>query len=409
VALYVGLVVFPVVLSITTAAYLQGVELQLLSFEHDGRMARTGLALLQQEMQTSTRLLSESNMDVIPSDSVHPGVAAALAGDTVLALERGELGLDAALYLMDADGAVRSARRSASEPVLRTLEARAGYEAVFYLRGVRAAATDPNLGPETLSAGLMAQLQVLDGGVAVGLPGGRGALVPLRTAPGSTSGNVAMLAMPTSPRPASLTGVFALLAGAVAVGLIFLRIGTLGGYRKPVTGTQRLSTEFLVTSVPLVLAMIALVLVVIRFRADLASEGATLLTRELAVATSLGPGTPVSQIQRVTTFDATRLAGSSTYPASSTLPPGPALSRISSGLVTPGHRVVSGRIPVAGNDVVYAAVEEDDGSILVLSEPEHMDELRGFTARMGALGILLLLLLMLYPQASSRALRQSRL
>jgi hypothetical protein len=403
VVLYALLVVLPVVLAITTAAYLHGVEIEALWLEQDTRMAETGLALLQREMELQAPGLLAAASPVSRWDETNPAVQAALAGDTVLTLEQGEEDLEARVYLWKARGSIGTAGIGVGQPVVWALERDAGYESAIYLRGARAVGSDIDFGPDSLAPRTVRAMATPLPDQSVQVPGALGALVPLRTGAGGTTGSVALLAHPSTPRADHFAAGALPLALIVAAGLILLRMAAVspGSRRRDEDGGR---TEFIVTSIPLLLSMAFVVLVVVHFRSDLEGYTTDFLARELAVAARMGPDLSAEDLARVTGADATILRSGQVE--SSSLPPGLVLSRLPAEIPGEFRGTIWGRVSVPGDDVLLSAREREDGSALVLSEVHPRAALLQFTGRMGGLGILLLLLLLLYPKASALALEE---
>jgi len=400
---YLALLVLPVSLCIWTGAYLHRVQLHGLWFESDAQIARTGLGLLRLEMdRATTQLMESATLDPAP-DTANPAVRGALAGDTVLALEPGASGLDAALYVPTEEGGIRRGRREVSEPVLTVLEGSIGYEAVIYLRGRRRAATDAGLGPDSLTNAVRRRLAVLTEGVPLTLRDRRGALVPMATSGQGTLPNVVIMTAPSRPRRSSLARPFALAAGSLAFLLLGLRLFTLGRLGGQFTTRESVWVERALTLVPLFIALTSLVLVVDRYHEDVDRDAVEDLSRGLVVARTMDPSAPAAQVRSVTGYHASVLADGELQ--ASTLPASWIRAELPSRLGPPGPGVQSGRMEQEGISIAWAAESRADGTTLALTRFQDPTELRAFTMRIVGLGFVLILLVLLYPAASEAVAR----
>jgi hypothetical protein len=83
--------------------------------------------------------------------------------------------------------------------------------------------------------------------------------------------------------------------------------------------------------------------------------------------------------------------------ASSTVPDGPILQGVRTLVGPPQGRTVTGRLDVQERPVAFAARRGEGDEILVLTHEPNAAAVRAFTLRLGGLGLLLLVLVLLFP------------
>jgi hypothetical protein len=321
-------------------------------------------------------------------------------GGTVLLLEPGDGDLNVALFTRGAEGDPLSARAGVGGPVTRTMAQVAGYEVALYLDGNRQAVTDSSFGPELLDQGTTRRVRILLDGVPLRLEDGRQAALVPRAAPRQGDTHLIALTAPASPRRRPLTRPFALLALGLMGGLLILRTATWGGPLEPRTAGGKRWVDRALGVVPVVIAMAAILNVAARFNDDVTRYTEDTLARELAIAGTLGPEAPAASIRRVTGYHATRLVGGEVV--ASTLPPGPLRDRVRDLEIPAGGGTVTGRLGMGEITFAFAAGPTESGTTLVLSHRPDGSTVRGFTYRLGGLGLLLLVLVLLFPAYEQR-------
>ncbi len=393
--IYLGMVVLPVGLAIWTAAYLHRLELQGVWFEADARLARTAIELVEREMEAAGPALARGAGPAGEVGTSSWAAQAASAGGTVVILEPGIRDLFVALYMPGDSGGVSMARAGVGLPVARTMASVAGYELALYLDGTRQAVTDLSFGPETLDPGVTRRVRVLMDGIPFRLEDGRRAAMVPRTAPLAGDTHLMALAAPASPRRRPLTGPFALLALVLMGGMLTLRVVTWMGPLVPRSRWGRRWADRALGVVPVMVAMAAILNVAARYRDDVERYTEDTLARELALAETLGPAVEASILGEVTGYQATRMKGGRV--ASSTVPDGPILQGVRTLVGPPQGRTVTGRLDVQERPVAFAARRGEGDEILVLTHEPNAAAVRAFTLRLGGLGLLLLVLVLLFP------------
>lgn len=393
--IYLGMVVLPVGLAIWTAAYLHGLELQGVWFEADARLARTAIQMVEWEMDAAGPALARGAGPIEGADPSPWAARAASAGGTVVILEPGVRDLFVALYMPGDSGGVSMARAGVGLPVARAMASVAGYELALYLDGIRQAVTDLSFGPETLDPGVTRRATVLMDGIPFRLEDGRRAAMVPRAAPRAGDTHLMALAAPASPRRRPLTGPFALLALALMGSMLALRIVTWMGPLIPSSRWSRRWTDRALGVIPVMVAMAALLNVATRYRDDVERYTEDTLARELALAGTLGGEVMASRLGEITGYHATRLAGNQV--SSSTLSDGPVLESIREMVGPAPGRRVTGRFEAQGRTVAFAASRGEADETLILTHETDSTAVRGFTLRLAGLGLLLLVLVLLFP------------
>lgn len=394
------MVVLPVGLAVWTGAYLHRIELQGVWFEADARLARTAIRLVEWEM---TSALPALELGLGPGEGGTESEfarRAASVGGTVLLLEPGETDLEVALYSRGPGGGVLTARTGVGEAVTRTMGQFAGYELALYLDGIRKAVSEPSFGPERLDQGTTRRVRILLDGVSLRLEDGRQAALVPRAAPRQGDTHLIALTAPNSPRRRPLTRPFALLALGLMAGLLVLRTATWNGPLKPRTARGSRWVDRALGVVPVAIAMAAILNVAARFNDDVTRYTEDTLARELGIAMTLGPGADPTTIRRVTGYHATRLIAGEVV--SSTIPAGPLRDRVRDLEIPTSGGTVRGRLGVGESILAFAAGNTEEGVTLVLSHRPDDSAVRAFTLRLAGLGLLLLVLVLLFPAYEKR-------
>jgi hypothetical protein len=394
------MVVLPVGLAVWTGAYLHRIELQGVWFEADARLARTAIRLVEWEMAEARPALEQGLGPWEDGPQSEFARRAASVGGTVLLLEPGDEALEAALFTRGPGGELLTARADVGGPVTQTMAQAAGYEVALYLDGSREAVTDPGFGPEHLDQGTTRRARILLFGVPLRLADGRQAALVPRAAPRQGDTHLIALTAPASPRRRPLTRPFALLALGLIGGLLLLRTATWNGPLEPKTAAGKRWVDRALGVVPVAIAMAAILNVAARFNDDVTRYTEDTLARELAIARTLGPEAPAASIRRVTGYHATRLVTGEVV--ASTLPPGPLRDRVRDLEIPENGGAVTGRIGVGETTLAFAAGQTETGTTLVLSHRPDESAIREFTYRLGGLGLLLLVLVLLFPAYEKR-------
>jgi len=381
---FMAVVVIPASLAMAVALFVAQGAWEGLAVESGRRTARLAIGSLGQDLGTTVDELMVTAEPLPDIDTTLAAVRAALAGDTVTGLDRGESPLDVFVLFPDTASPTglrfgRSALRpSALESVADPMEARIA----FYADEEPWSATEPPPNTPDVDRAMLLGAAAEARGIAVGA----GALVALDPQPGSVPRISALAITADADRPA-LSGPVRIVLGLVLLfsalaGWILLVEGKAGP-RSP----RRSRTALVSLSLVPALATVALLVQVDRsFMETAMSDLSRDLTRTVSVVERWGIiGAPAS-IHDVSGLHAVKIQGGETSSMS--------LPREEAALLDlpapPPSFTTSGVVEISSGPHLYVARRVDrTGTVLVLAATPEED-IQGVRTRMIAIGVVLL-------------------